>query len=198
LTTGDWDSADLAGRGYVNFLLTKLGSVMRLNDDQVWDQTNKTNKPWGVLAHVVKQDHPSMKGVKVVITWGTCSLITRDKQPLTAAAGVDLLITGDDDTTNKDGNKKNDAIIYPKGTPIAIAAEEKLANGILVLIGCSNFTDYQYPDSDINLAKPGPAPFTHETTIFYDQMITYLMGLDQPARSTTPARTNRRSSNRSR
>ncbi len=198
LTTGDWDSADLAGRGYVNFLLSKLGSVMRLNDDQVWDQTNKTNKPWGVLAHVLNEKHPSMKDVKVVITWGTCSLMTRDSRPLTAAAGVDLLITGDNDTFNKDGDKKNNAVIYPKDVPVAIAAEEKLANGILVLIGCSNFTDYQYPDSDINLAKPGPAPFTHETTIFYDQMVSYLMGLDKASRSSAPARTNNRTKNRSR
>ncbi len=176
LVACDWDSADLNGRKTLNFLLGKLGSVIRFNDDQVWDQTNKTNKPWGVLAHVLKGDHPAMAGIKTVITWGTCSLIGRDNKPLAADAGVDLLITGDDDSFNKDGNKKQDAVIYPKGSPIPIMAQEKLANGILILIGCCNFTDYQYPDSDINLAKPGPAPFKHETPEMYDNLVKFLLG----------------------
>ncbi|HNW35520.1 MAG TPA: hypothetical protein PKM25_11350, partial [Candidatus Ozemobacteraceae bacterium] len=124
----DWDSSDLDGRNTLNNLLGKLGSVIRYNSDQVWDNTNKTNKPWGVLAHVLKSDSPVMEGVKTVITWGTCSLLTRDRKPLTADAGVDILITGDDDTFNKDGDKKNDAVLFPKGTPIAIMAQEKLAN----------------------------------------------------------------------
>jgi len=170
----DWDSSDLDGRTTLNNLLGKFGSVIRFNSDQVWDNTNKTNKPWGVLAHVLKSDSPVMEGVKTVITWGTCSLLTRDKKPLTADAGVDILITGDDDTLNKDGDKKNDAVIYPKGTPIAIMAQEKLANGLLTVIGCSNFTDYQYPDSDINASKPGPAPFTHETPAMYDNLMKQL------------------------
>ncbi|HQG28700.1 MAG TPA: hypothetical protein PLY73_09080, partial [Candidatus Ozemobacteraceae bacterium] len=173
--------------------LGKLGSAIRYNDDQVWDNTNKTNKPWGVLAHVLKSDSPVMAGVKTVITWGTCSLLTRDGKPLTAEAGVDILITGDDDTINKDGDKKNDAVIYPKDTPIAIMAQEQLANGILTVIGCSNFTDYQYPDSDINASKPGPAPFTHETPLMYDNLMKQLSPVKAGAtRGRAPVRGRRR------
>jgi hypothetical protein len=181
LVTSDWDSSDLAHRDTLNTLMGKLGSVMRFNSDQVWDQTNKTNKPWGVLAHVLHPTHPAMKGVKTVITWGTCTLITRDKQPLTDKAGVTILITGDDDSFNKDGDKKNDAVLYPKGTPVVMMAEEKLANGVLVALGCSNFTDYQYPDSDINMNKPGPAPFTHETPAMHDNLITDFLGANLKA-----------------
>ncbi|MBF0499583.1 MAG: hypothetical protein HQM09_05595 [Candidatus Riflebacteria bacterium] len=178
--SGDWDSADLQGREVVNALLAKCGSVMRLNDDQVWDQTNKTNKPWGVLAHELKAGHPVTAGVKTVITWGTCSLITRDKGLIDEKSGVDVLVQGDDDTLNKSGDKNNPnkSVLYKQGAlpRIPIIATEKLANGILVVSGCSNFTDYQYPDSDINMAKPGPAPFTHETPLFYDNLVTWLLG----------------------
>ena len=104
-------------------------------------------------------------------------MINRDNQPLTEQAGVEILLTGDDDTTNKDGNKKNDAILYPKNVPIPLVAIETLANGTIAVIGCSNFTDYQYPDSDINQAKPGPAPFVHETPAFHDNLVKVLMKL---------------------
>jgi len=53
---------------------------------------------------------------------------------------------------------------------------EKIVNGTLVLIGCCNFTDYQYPDSDINMAQPGPPPFTHETPQLYNNLMKLLAG----------------------
>jgi hypothetical protein len=55
-------------------------------------------------------------------------------------------------------------------------AIEKIVNGTLVLMGCCNFTDYQYPDSDINAAQPGPPPFKHETPGIYDNLMLYLSG----------------------
>lgn len=183
---GSWDSSRLRGTASMNYILQNLGAVMRFNDDQVWDQTNKTNKPWGVLAHVLKQGHPVTKGVKTVITWGTCSLIDRNQQPLTEATGVEIIITGDNDTFNKSGkpapkpgsegsdNNKNKTVIYPKNIPIPIMGIEKIAKGTLVMIGCCNFTDYQYPDSDINMSQPGPPPFTHETPELYDNLIKFL------------------------
>lgn len=197
LVTGDWDSADLQGRGYVNELLAACGSVMRLNDDQVWDQTNKTNKPWGVISHVLKADHPVTAGVKQVITWGTCSLITRDDRFLDETSGVEVLVMGDDDTFNKrdrDNHNPKPLVAYPKGgfPRVPVIAAEKLANGILVVSGCSNFTDYQYPDSDINLAKPGPAPFTHETALFYDNLISWMAGKVPARAKTQPSARSRR------
>jgi len=174
VVAGDWDSADLQGRETLNNLLEKLGSVIRLNDDQVWDDKNKTNKPWGVLARTLKQGHPIMEGVKTVISWGTCSLMARNRKPLVEEDGIEILISGNPSAINKDGNKKNDAFIYPAGTPIPIMGIERLCNGILVVIGCCNFTDYQYPDSDINAAKSGPCPFTHETPAMYDNLVKFL------------------------
>ncbi len=173
---GSWDSSKLRGTATINNLLANIGSVMKLNDDQVWDNTNKTNKPWGVLAHVLKKGHPITNGVNTVITWGTCSLITRKDTPLTEDAGVEILISGDNDSFNKDGNKQVPAVIYPKGLPIPIMAIEKIVNGTLVLMGCCNFTDYQYPDSDINEAQPGPSPFKHETPRIYDNLMLFLSG----------------------
>lgn len=171
---GSWDSSRLRGTSTLNKILNDIGSVMILNDDQVWDETNKTNKPWGVLAHVLKKGHPVTEGVKTVITWGTCSLLNRNRMPLTEEAGVDILLTGDDDTFNKDGKPKIPAVIYPKNHPIPIMAIEKIVNGTLVLIGCCNFTDFQYPDSDINMAQPGPSPFKHETPTIYDNLMKFL------------------------
>ena len=58
--------------------------------------------------------------------------------------------------------------------PIPIMAIEKVVNGTLVMIGTCNFTDYQYPDSDINMSMPGPPPFTHETPLLWDTLLRQL------------------------
>ncbi|HNX76201.1 MAG TPA: hypothetical protein PLM07_07875 [Candidatus Rifleibacterium sp.] len=178
---GSWDSSKLRGTITMNYMLEKMGAVMRFNDDQVHDPTNKTNKPWGVLAHVLKKGHPINEGVKTVITWGSCSLIDRNNKPLTEAAGVEILLSGDNDTFNKDGDPKSPAVMYPGNIPIPLMAIEKIVKGTLVLIGCCNFTDYQYPDSDINMAQPGPPPFEHETPRIYDNLMKILAGKDKPA-----------------
>ncbi len=171
----NWDSDQLAGRGTLNGLLTKLGSAVLFNSDQVWDKCHCTNKPWGMLARFIKKESPIMEGVKVAIFWGSCSLIRRDKQPLTAEAGVEILVTADDKSFNKDGDKRNDAVLYPQGALIPLMVTEKLAQGVLVAMGSCNFTDYQYPDSDINIVKPGPPPFTHETPAMMDNLVKELM-----------------------
>ncbi|MBF0406026.1 MAG: hypothetical protein HQM10_01640 [Candidatus Riflebacteria bacterium] len=176
VVAGDWDSSRLKNIRSLNSLLEKCGSVMRFNSDQVWDKTNKTNKAWGVVAHTFKKGNQLFKNVKQLITWGTCSLITRENTLLTEEAGVEILVMGDDDSENKDGDKKNDAVIYPVGgnPAIPIVALEKLAKGKLVALGCCNFTDYQYPDSDINTSQTTPPPVVHETAEFYDNLIQFL------------------------
>lgn len=171
---GSWDSTRTPGRKAINFLLSKIGSAILLNDDQVWDNKHKTNKPWGVIAKNPKKGHPVSDGVNAVITWGTCSLITRDQKPLTESAGVEILLCANPTSFNKDGDKKNNAIIYPSDVPIALVAVERLATGLVVVSGCSNFTDYQYPDSYINASLPGPSPVKHETPLFFDNMLKYL------------------------
>ena len=84
------------------------------------------------------------------------------------------MIKGDEDTFNVDGDKKVPAVMYDAGSGIPIMAIEKINKGKIVLIGCCNFTDYQYPDSDINLAQPGPPPFKHDTAEFYDNLMLFL------------------------
>jgi uncharacterized membrane protein len=174
IMAGAWDSNKLRGTATLNFILSKLGAVMRFNDDQVHDPTNKTNKPWGVIAHVFKEGHPIVKGVENAIFWGSCSLINRNNQPLTEKDGVDILVMGDNDTFNKDGFPKVPAVMYQKGSGIPLMGLEKIVNGTLVLVGCCNFTDYQYPDSDINQALPGTTPFTHETPRLYNNLMKTL------------------------
>ena len=68
--------------------------------------------------------------------------------------------------------------MYEKGSGIPMMAIENVGKGRAVLIGCCNFTDYQYPDSDINMAMPGPPPFEHETPEMYDNLMRYLAGTD--------------------
>jgi hypothetical protein len=173
---GAWDSSRLRGTKTLNELLTAISSKMRLNDDQVWDKTNKTNKPWGVLAHNINPDHPITRNVETIITWGTCSLITDKNTILTKdEPGVEILVSGDEDSFNKDGYKKIPAVMYPSDVRIPIIAVETIGESHLVLSGCCNFTDYQYPDSEINQAKEGPSPFKHQTPLIYDNMMKFLM-----------------------
>lgn len=172
---GSWNSSKLRGTDTLNFLLTKIGSVMRFNDDQVRDNRNNSNRPWGLLSRTFKSNHPVTKGIDTVIAWGTCSLLDRRKEPLTEDAGVDIIMTGNPTSYNDDGNKNHPAVLYPKGMPIPIAAIEEIVHGKLVLLGCCNFTDYQYPDSPLNAAKPGPPPFEHQTPQFFNNLMKYLM-----------------------
>lgn len=172
---GSWDSSKLRGTHSLNFLLTNIGSVMRFNDDQVRDNQNNSNRPWGLLSRTFKANHPVTKGIDTVIAWGTCSLIDRRKDPLTEKAGVDIIMTGNPTSYNHDGNKKFPAVMYPKNMPIPIAAIEEIVHGKLVLLGCCNFTDYQYPDSPLNAAKSGPQPFEHQTPQFFSNLMKYLM-----------------------
>lgn len=174
-----WDSSKLRGSDSLNLILSKIGAVMRFNDDQVWDQTNKTNKPWGVIATNIKAGHPVNKGIKQVITWGTCSLIDRNNQPLTEQAGVEILVAASNVAFNKFRDPKKPGILYPKGISIPIVAMEKVVNGTLAMIGCCNFTDYQYPDSDINQAQPGPSPFKHETPLMWDNLMAHLSSISK-------------------
>lgn len=169
-----WDSDRLRGTQTLNNLLTKIGAVMRFNDDQIHDPKNKTNKPWGVIAFNFKENHPVTNGLKKAIFWGSCSLINRKNQPLKESDGVEILVKGGKDTFNKDGFPKIPAVMYEKGSGIPMMAMEKIVNGTLVLSGCCNFTDYQYPDSDINMAQPGPNPFIHETPQLYDNLMKFL------------------------
>jgi hypothetical protein len=88
---------------------------------------------------------------------------------------VEILVSGDEDSFNKDGYKKIPAVMYPSDVRIPIIAVETIGESHLVLSGCCNFTDYQYPDSEINQAKEGPSPFKHQTPLIYDNMMKFLM-----------------------
>ena len=172
-----WDSSKLRGTETLNHVLDLCGAEMRFNDDQIHDPTNKTNKPWGVLARNILANHPVTQGVETAIFWGSCSLIHKEKRCLTDSDSPTILVKGDDDTFNHDGNKKKPAVMYEPGCGVPMMGMENVGKGRAVLIGCCNFTDYQYPDSDINMAMPGPPPFTHETPRLYDNLMRYLAGL---------------------
>ena len=175
-----WDSSKLRGTETLNHVLDLTGAIMRFNDDQVHDPTNKTNKPWGVLAHNINKKHPVMKDVNTSIFWGSCSLIHKDRRCLAEDDKVEILVKGDNDTFNYDGYTKKPAVMYEPGSGIPMMGIEAVEKGQIVLIGCCNFTDYQYPDSDINMAMPGPPPFTHETPKMYDNLMRYLAGTLPP------------------
>lgn len=171
---GSWDSSKLRGTGTLNFLLSRMGSVIRFNDDQVRDNRHNTRRPWGLLSKTFKENHPITEGLDSVIFWGTCSLITRDRTALTDRSGVDIVVTGNPTSYNYFRTMQNPGFRYPKGTPIPIMAIERIVHGTLVAMGTCNFTDYQYPDSHINKALPGPAPFEHQTAEFITNLFKYL------------------------
>jgi uncharacterized membrane protein len=127
-----WDSSKLRGAGTMNFILEKLGAVMRFNDDQVWDQTNKTNKPWGVIATSIKKGHPVTSGVKKAIVWGTCSLIDRNKQPLTEEAGVEILVAASNVAFNKFRDQRSPVFLSKRNFDPDYGME-KIVNGTLVM-----------------------------------------------------------------
>lgn len=177
LLHGEWDSTKFEGRSSLNKLLNAIGSVIRINSDQIWDEKNNTNKPWGVISKVSDNFKNRFENINRVITWGTASLISRDYKPLKQMPNLEFILVSYASAYNKDGDGKNDAIIYERGTEIPIMALERLVNSLLIVCGCTNFSDYQYPTSRINeaLSNVSKAPVEHQTDKFYDQLIKYLL-----------------------
>ncbi len=155
--------------GLVAAIEARIGHTipMRMNDDQVLDGNNNNGYPWGVVYHRFPAWETTGIGSNVaeIQTWSICSLMSRDRGPLTAEAlgphGF-LLVMGDLDTGtgtygrpnrthNTDEDKWGDAYIYPEGVPLAGAAGYAIPDaGRLFMYGDSNdaFNTFAYVAGD--------------------------------------------------
>ncbi|MBN2056564.1 hypothetical protein JW905_16685 [bacterium] len=141
------DRNPLCNRETLNRLLATVGSGIRFNDDEVWDETDNSDRPWGVMAHTFSPT-VAVDGLRRLMTWGGCSLVDKYHRALLNRDGIELLVTGDGDTVGKDGDTGGDAFMYPAGVPVPLAAREKIGDGIVLCIGSPHLTDYQYAGSE--------------------------------------------------
>jgi competence protein ComEC len=111
----------------VNRLLKKLGANIRVNDDEVKDDTSNAGCPW--FLNVSTFPSNAIKDVQILLSQSSASLLDANMKPLTATGKVILFATGDTDTYNIDSDGANDAVIYPKGTKVALDAGEVLPKG---------------------------------------------------------------------
>lgn len=144
---------------------------MRMNDDQVADGNNNNGYKWGVIYHLFPSAATTGIGVNVegVQTWSICSLMSRDRGPLTPAAlGPNgfMMVQGDLDegsssgahysntlnrTHNTDEDSWGDAYIYPATIPLAGAAGYDIPGaGRIFMYGDSNdaFNTFAYVAGD--------------------------------------------------
>jgi len=144
---------------------------MRMNDDQVADGNNNNGYKWGVIYHIFPEWETTGIGVNVeeVQTWSICSLMSRDRGPLTPDLlephGF-LMVQGDLDegsssgayygntlnrTHNSDEDSWGDAYIYPSTIPLAGAAGYAIPDaGRIFMYGDSNdaFNTFAYVAGD--------------------------------------------------
>ncbi len=146
---------------------------MRMNDDQVADGNNNNGYKWGVVYHIFPARETTGVGVNVeeIQTWSICSLMSRDRGPLTPAAlGPNgfLMVQGDLDpgsssgprysntlnrTHNSDEDSWGDAYLYPRtgDIPLAGAAGYDIPGaGRIFMHGDSNdaFNTFAYVAGD--------------------------------------------------
>jgi len=146
---------------------------MRMNDDQVADGNNNNGYKWGVVYHIFPEWEQTGIGVNVeeIQTWSICSLMSRDRGPLTRAAlGPNgfLMVQGDLDegsssgahysstlnrTHNSDEDSWGDAYLYPRtgDIPLAGAAGYDIPGaGRIFMYGDSNdaFNTFAYVAGD--------------------------------------------------
>lgn len=144
---------------------------MRMNDDQVADGNDNNGYKWGVVYHIFPEWEATGVGVNVeeIQTWSICSLMSRDRGPLTPAVlGPNgfLMVQGDLDegsssgahysntlnrTHNSDEDSWGDAYIYPADIPLAGAAGYDIPGaGRIFMYGDSNdaFNTFAYVAGD--------------------------------------------------
>lgn len=144
---------------------------MRMNDDQVADGNNNNGYKWGVVYHIFPSAATTGIGINVeeIQTWSICSLMSRDRGPLTQdVLGPNgfLMVQGDLDpgsssgphysntlnrTHNSDEDSWGDAYIYPATIPLAGAAGYMIPDaGRIFIYGDSNdaFNTFAYVAGD--------------------------------------------------
>ncbi len=174
--TGKVEWADTAADRMNELVAAVEGRVghhvpMRINDDQVADGNNNNGYKWGVVYHLFPTWEATGVGVNVqeIQTWSICSLMSRDRGPLTPdALGENgfLMVMGDLDagsssgphysttlnrTHNSDEDSWGDAYIYPAGINLAGAAGYAIPGaGRIFMFGDSNdaFNTFAYVAGD--------------------------------------------------
>lgn len=166
------DKVVLTNRVTLNRMLAGIDSTLRFNSDEILDETNNSDQPWGVLVQQfgATVDCP---GLKTLMTWGGCSLITASAEPVRDTDRISVISLGDADTISRDSDQKGDAIMLPPEQRVVLGAVEKVGKGRVLCLGSAHFTDYQYPSSPMY-----PREFTkveHQTPQFNLWLLTSLL-----------------------
>ena len=130
---------------FLNKVLSKVGSRIRFNDDEICDPNDNIGAPWKWF--VTTYPSKLIKGVEKLLVRSSCSLISNKNTGLKAAKNLHLLATGDDNTYNIELDKKDDGYIYASHTPdlpVPLAACEDLGFGRIACVGDKLYTDAYY------------------------------------------------------
>ncbi len=177
ILSGMTDRHQACNSNAINKLLSGIGSQVRINSDQVQDDTNNSQRPWGILIHNFGKNW-RFPSVKQIMLWSSASIVDSNYRPileLSKYKKLEVIELGDNDTYQVDADKKANMVRYPKGSRIVLATWEKLNKGQLVLLGMCHFTDFQYPQSKIY-----PVIFKkikHQTPLFNKLLIKKLIGI---------------------
>ncbi|MEA2067325.1 MAG: CehA/McbA family metallohydrolase [Thermotogota bacterium] len=135
LITGKSDFRNESHPDVMNKFLEMIGSDIRINDDQIIDQTDN----YGALYKVEIKNFPesplNLGEMEKVDVYSGCTLVIENKEK------VHIFAKGDDDTESIDEDGNNDAIPVDEAI---FAAGEEIGNSKVVVIGKAIFSDYDY------------------------------------------------------
>ncbi|MBF0410623.1 MAG: MBL fold metallo-hydrolase [Candidatus Riflebacteria bacterium] len=148
------DFGNKSNPAFLNEILKAAGSLIRFNDDEVFDPTDNIGYLWGIF--IKNFPSPLTKGVSKLLVRGCCTLINAKNEGLIASKNLHLLAVGDDDTYNLSNDGLDDAYVYASHTPVLpvpIAACEDLGTGRVACVGEPLYNDRLY-SSNSSLNTP--------------------------------------------
>lgn len=148
-TEAGYESADQG-----NKILEAIGSNLRFNDDEVWDDfkfegsynfklslDNYTSSKYNLT--------PITNGSKYSIFSG-CSVVLK---PGAITDKVDYLVKAHSTTISKDADNQNDNTPVNQGEVYVLAAEELVSGGKVIVGGSTFFSDFEITSDNVNSNK---------------------------------------------
>ncbi|TYB81232.1 MAG: PHP domain-containing protein [Kosmotoga sp.] len=135
LITGKSDFRNESHPQVMNRILEMIGSSIRINDDQIADETDNYGAIYKVEISNFPESPLELEDINKIDVYSGCTLVIRDGE------NVEVFAKGDNDTKSLDEDGNNDAIEVEEAI---FAAGEVIGKSKVAVFGKAIFSDYDY------------------------------------------------------